>query len=74
MITGNQLRLLRTLKNIDQAGLARMLGKSQQYISRIEGLGDNKIPLYWFNKIVTELDCSEAELVSIRNITPPAKY
>ncbi len=60
MITGNEFVLLRTLRKFDQRALAKMLGKSQQYISRLERLGDNKLPDYWVDKILKALNCNEA--------------
>ncbi len=69
MITGNQMRLLRTLKNIGQSGLAKMLGLSQQYISKLERYGDTEIPHYWGGKIISILNCSETEVMNVQKIT-----
>ena len=76
MITGNQLVLLRTIRKFDQAALARMLGISQQYISRLERLGDKQLPDYWTDKIIKALNCNEAELQKIKDmfIPPPRTH
>ena len=71
MITGNQMRLLRNLKNISQPGLAIMLGISQQYISRLEKLEDENLPHYWAERIIAALHCNEVEVMSLLAITPP---
>ena len=71
MITGNQFVLLRTLRKLDQTALARMLGKSQQYISRLEKRDTDEIPVYWVQKILTVLNCSEIELKKIKDMLPP---
>ena len=71
MINGNQLRFLRNFKGIDQTALAKILGKSQQYISRLEKRDTDEIPVYWVQKILTVLNCSEIELKKIKDILPP---
>lgn len=46
VITGNRMRLLRNLKYIDPTGLAKIIGISQQYISKLEKSGDEYLPHY----------------------------
>lgn len=66
MITGNEMKLIRSIKNIKQAGLANKLGKSQQYLSKLENLNDKELPAYWSKKIIVALDCNEKDLQKIK--------
>lgn len=66
MITGNEMKLIRSIKNIKQAGLANKLGKSQQYLSKLENLNDKELPAYWSKKIIVALDYNEKDLQKIK--------
>lgn len=72
-ITGNELRLMRMFKNTDQQALAKMLGKSQQYISKLESLHNKELPAYWSAKIMAALGYNKTELEYIRQMLPPPR-
>ncbi len=70
-VTGSEIRLLRMLKNIDQKTLAKMVGKSQQYISKLERYGEKELPAYWCAKLIAVLNCKEIEIEKIKEMLPP---
>jgi transcriptional regulator with XRE-family HTH domain len=66
MITGETLRLLRTLKGIKQANLARELGISQQAYSKLEkckNINEDKV-----NNLLMIMECGTEELEELQRI------
>ena len=67
MITGKTLRLLRTLKGIKQASLARKLGISQQAYSKIEKC--NHLGTERLQTILIAMDCTMQDLELLNQLS-----
>ncbi len=70
-VTGSEIRLLRMLNNVDQRSVAKMVGKSQQYISRLESYGNRELSDYWTAELLTVFNCNEIEIKKIRELLHP---
>ncbi len=69
MYNGELLRKVRLLKGLDQTGVAKKIGKSQQAISKKER--KEEIDEKEFMHIMKIIGCSDKELDFIRNYPPP---
>ena len=69
MITGDTIRLLRTLKGVKQGTIAKSLGISQPAYSKIEKC--QSIEETRARRILALLDCEEEHLRSIEQIRKP---
>jgi len=68
MYNGELLRKVRLLKGLDQTGVAKKIGKSQQAISKKER--KEEIDEKEFMRIMKVIGCSDKELDFIRNYPP----
>ena len=69
MYSGEVLKKLRLLKGLNQNGVAKKLGITQQAYSKIENNGsmDEKK----FLQIIKSIDCSDRELEIVRSYSSP---
>lgn len=69
MYSGETLKMIRLLKGLNQNGIAKKLGITQQAYSKIENNGSMNEKK--FMQIVKSIDCTERELEIVRSYSSP---
>ncbi|HWC54741.1 MAG TPA: helix-turn-helix transcriptional regulator [Chitinophagaceae bacterium] len=68
MFTGENLRLLRTIKGIPQKTVAKKMGVSQVAVSKMEHL--EKISVENFEKCLKAINCTREDAEKIKGLLP----
>jgi transcriptional regulator with XRE-family HTH domain len=68
MYTGELLKKIRLLKGLNQSGIAKKIGITQQAYSKTEK--NDKIEEKKFIQIIRALGCSDKELEIVKNYPP----